>query len=230
MRKRPWTFVLTSLVFASIALSFPLQVAFLYGHGLQEASLVFQKLTPLNWSCMTCLAVLSAMAWNGTRWIYVGIPITMAVVVWNNFLVGYWGYDYSLATTFYSSLAFSILCLFPFLPDYAAVIQNPKLRWWMVAARKEIMIPVYITQGRGQQFQTKTRDISKTGAFIESRQESPKLGEVLDLNLKINTLQQLQLKAEVVRFHKDDNSGFGVKFQNMAPPEKRMLDKYLQSH
>lgn len=229
MRKRPWTFFLTSLTFAGIAVAFPVQIAVLYGHGFQELPLIFQKLTGFNWVCIACLLMLSYMAWNGTRWLYVGIPFTMAVVVWNNFLVGYWGYDYSLTTTFYSSLLFSGLCLFPFLPHYAAVIQNPKLRWWLVAARKEIMIPVYITQGRGQQFQTKTRDISKTGAFIESQLESPRLGEVLDLNLKINTLQQLQLKAEVVRFQEDED-GFGVRFQDMTSPEKRLLDKYLQNH
>lgn len=229
MRKRPWTFVLTSLVFLGIAASFPVQIGVLYSHGLQDLGLILQKLTTFNLVCMACLVMLATMAWNGTRWIYMGIPLAMTVVVWNNFLVGYWGYDYSLTTTFYSSLMFAALCMFPFLPEYARVIQNPRIRWWMVAARKEIMIPVYVTQGRGHQIQTKTKDISKTGAFIESQLKNPQLGEIVDLNLKISTLQQLQLKAEVVRFH-EDREGFGVRFQDMAATEKKMLDKYLQSH
>lgn len=229
MRQRPKVFILTALTFIGIALSFPLQIAVLYGHGPQDVLLILEKLTTFNWVSMGCLMLLASLAWNGSRWMYLGIPFTMTVIVWNNFLVGYWGYDYSLTTTFFSSLIFSALCLFPFLPAYATVIQSPKLRWWLVAPRKEIIIPVHISQGRNQLYQTKTRDISQTGAFIESQKDGLGLGEIVDLNLKINSLHQLQLKAEVVRFH-EDTDGFGVKFQKMTPPEKRMLDKYLQSH
>lgn len=229
MKKRPLVFQLVAAIFVAIALSFPVQISALYGHGPGELLLIFDKLTLFNWLSMGLLLGMAAMAWNGTRWMYLGIPATLLVVGWNNFLVGFWGYDYSLSSTFFASISLAGFCLFPFLPQYALVIQNPALRWWMVARRKEVIVPVYITRGRDQQIQTMTRDISNTGALIDSSSNDMALGDVLDINLKINSLQQLRMKAEVVRFD-EDSHGVGVRFQNLGTTQKKALDKYLYSH
>ncbi|MCB0408084.1 MAG: PilZ domain-containing protein, partial [Bdellovibrionales bacterium] len=106
---------------------------------------------------------------------------------------------------------------------------NPQIRWWLVAERKYIKAPIGIAPFRGEQFVSRTLDISKTGAFIESQGvHHLNLGEKINLSLKLGTLQQLQLQAEVVRFQ-DEGEGFGVHFQEMNQQQRKILDRYLQT-
>ena len=165
-------------------------------------------------------------ALNGSRWLFPLIPLNIIIVGWNNYLVGSWGYDYELLTTGIGTLIFTLGCGVFWAPKYQQVLKSPHLRWWMVAKRVALRLPVDVSPFRGKEFSGKTVDISQTGAFIESHEDLLKLGEMIDLNLKLNSLHHLQVQAEVVR-KSEDNSKFAVQFHNLATEEKKLLSKFV---
>lgn len=226
MKKRPPLFYLVSISLLAIAISIPTQILLLYGHPVEEIYFAFSKMTVMNWISCATLGGLSLAALNGSRSLYILIPLSIAVIGWNNFLVGSWGYDYNLTTTWWSTTLFAAGCGFLFLPQYFQVLQYPEQRWWLVAKRISIHLPVEVSPFRGHEFTGKTLDVSQTGAFIEGDDALLKLGEMIDLNLKLNTLQNLQVRAEVVRKSKED-SRFAVHFHDLGQDQKKLLSKYV---
>jgi hypothetical protein len=230
MKTRPWSFWLVASLCWLIAASFPLQIAWLYGHSPLEWPQILAKLSLLNGFCMLALLSVGCLALNGSRLLYVAIPVCCAMVTYNNFVVGVWGYDYSPVLTYTSSVAFAAFCGFIFLPSFSLALQKPELRWWLVAPRRNIHVPVLISLHRGSSFSSRTIDVSLSGARVELAQNAEiHIGDLLNLHLKINTLQNLNLKGAVVR-KQDDSQQVGIHFEHLEPTQKKILERFLRSH
>src|SRR5665213_4610446 len=98
MRRRPMWFILLALAFFGVAISLPLQIMMIYGHGLSEISAVFDKLTLLNWLVLCGTLICSGLVWRASPYLRYAVPLLIALVAINNFFVGYYATDFSMAS------------------------------------------------------------------------------------------------------------------------------------
>lgn len=230
MKKRPLSFWIVSSVWFGMIAWMPLQIAYLYGHSWTEIVQIFQKISLSNAITIFTLAIVAGHAWNGSRWLYMSLPLSVFVVGYNNHLVGSWAYDYSLIQAHLATLSYLGLCGFIFFPAYAEVLQSPHLRWWLVAPRVPLQRPVQVAPFRGRSYHSYTVDLSTTGALLEFSQGiPPDLGENLNLAVKLDPIQSLNIKAQVVREVHSTNH-VGVHFTSIEPHQRNLLQRYLQIH
>ena len=67
MRQRPFALTFLSGVFIALVVSMPLQVMFLYGHGLSEWAAILNKFTLFNWFVLCALSVNAVLVWRVSR-------------------------------------------------------------------------------------------------------------------------------------------------------------------
>ena len=188
MKKRPLLFYFIAIAFSVLAISFPLQVMWNYQFPLQKAHLSFSFLTTTNMALILAYSGLAYFSLNASRAIVALLPFSLALTLYNNYLVGSWAYDYSMQQTLTASALFATFSLFPFLPSYLKSLRNPKCRWWMVATRKPIEVPVRVSPTVGSRFHSFTVDMSSTGAFIETHGDHLDLGDEGDLRFSAQSV------------------------------------------
>jgi hypothetical protein len=196
-----------------IALSFPVQIYFLYKIDLSNIEKIFTMLTPINLLSMSVLTLSSILTLFMAKSIYKIVPVLLALLFINNAIVGLYGSDFTLIQV---GLGF-VLMAFSLKPFYSekvrSVIMNPKLRWWETpkrfSLRKSLAIRI-----NGFEIFSEATNFSKTGIFTQVKEESAlelmKLDDVVDINIIGNS--EVKIQAKIVRKsnHDTENPGLGL--------------------
>jgi hypothetical protein len=183
-----------------IAVSFPVQIYFLYKIDISNIDKVFTMLTPLNLISMTVLTLSALLTFFMAKSIYKIVPILLALLFVNNAIVGLYGTDFSLIQV---GLGFVLMAfsLKPFYsPQIRSVIMNPKLRWWETPKRFNVRKPLAIKVNDFEIF-SQGKNFSKTGIFTQIEEDSTlelmNLNDVVDISIIGNS--EVHVQAKIVR-------------------------------
>jgi hypothetical protein len=236
MKKKPFAFNLLTALFIGIIVAFPVQIMFLYQHMPWEVIPILAKLSILNWMVIASCVYASYLAHNADpklRWF---LPVMTLLVAWNNLIVGYVGLDYSSTMTFLGTLAFSSINGIFLIPSVHAALGEPTKRWWQIAPRFKVKVPVFVNPIRGGEgFYTDTFDLSTGGTFIPLKPtqiRSFDTGEMLTLSFTLGTFRSLRCNAMVVRNNDARGNypgGIGIKFTDLSRRQRESLQEYFKS-
>lgn len=214
MKNKPYYLILFPYLAFAIALSFPLQIVLIYDIPITDTLKIFSMLTPLNLLTMTAMILTGCLTIFMNKHVYKAIPLLLFVTLLNNAIVGFYGSDYTFFQVAMSFILFGI-SLKPFYSqEIKAVINEPKLRWWLTPTRYEMAKPIKINTAE-LQLTSETFNLSKTGVFAKISDQYQldefSLNDVLDL--QILTESPITLKARVVRKsdgHSNQPKGIGL--------------------
>lgn len=242
MRSRPRELTFLALVLAGIALSFPLQIVWLFGDSLLDPGAIFCKLTPLNWLVMALAGLLSALLLYASRWVWLVSGIFVVATIWNNWLIaevngGSWAWIACLATV--AVLASQVILL---RPEVRRVLAHPELRWWRTPGRERVSVEARLCPVSGGELVSRTFDLSENGAFIgieaaawlthhEGSFRKITLGSYCNLRLKLNQTTSFSCTAQIVRRAAPCGNypaGFGMRFVGVGVPERKVLHGFLR--
>ncbi len=218
MRKRPIALFIFSICMMGVALSFPIQVTY-----LQDFESMFKMLTVLNIIVMVLCAVTSAAVFKLHKSFRVLLPITVVAVIFNNWWVGYVGFNFEPLQTSFASLMFIGLCSVLLEKSTYRVLANPKLKWWDVPKRSKITVPVTLTPlVRGLPLSKKSFDISETGFFMQGLEpkelEQFNVGEKFVVCINFSKILKVRCEAKVVRKSTKKGiypTGVGLQFEEI---------------
>lgn len=235
MRSRPWVLLAMSAAYALIALSFPLQILFLYEHSLSEMPQALSKLTLLNWTVITGLAVGSILIYRGsTKMVPAAIAISILVLA-NNLMVGTFGEDFNLWQTLSASVLFGSLHFSFRHHQVQTLLQQPELRWWRTAYRQKLRIPVTLRTKNYHHLNFETFDISDSGIFIAvspgmvASLKGLKIDEIGLLNMKFDTLTQIRCNARIARISDGAGNypaGIGIEFVDLSAKDRKRIHRF----
>jgi hypothetical protein len=229
MNKRPPLLTYLAFAFLLVALSLPAQIMWIYGHTFNELFAVTDKLTVLNWAVMlgcACVSYLLLGASPRLRWV---APALIAVVIVNNFFVGYYATDFSPWQCALSSCGFALLNAPLLTPKIRWLLQHPDRRWWLRAERKRVAIPIFIEGARLDSLRAQSFDISETGMFVplESRVG---VGDHITVRMKFGAFSHMKCQGRVVRRGEPKGTypaGVGIEFTDLSWHQRRELRKHL---
>lgn len=229
MRTKPIIFNFLFFFFTMVAISLPLQVAFLYEHqvfNLSEWSSIFLKLTPMNWMVLTLCLLNGWLCYQVHPFIKYTIPASILFVGVNNFIVGSYGVDYNFVATWIGTLLYA---LFSYSFVYAhglEVVEHPERQWWKIPRRVRKTFPVWLEYKGEKKLLAKTFDISETGAYVSALANNKNLipkdleiGEALTILIG-TTEGEIELEATLVRKENEAIGkypvGLGLHFENLS--------------
>lgn len=230
MRERPLSITLFSLLMVGVFLSIPIQAVY-----LQNLDSLFRSLTTLN-VIMAALCLASAVtAYHVHRSFYYLLPVTIMTVLYNNWWVGSVGFNFSFTQTSVASAGFIILCTALLEKKALKVLLNPKLKWWDVALRQKVEIPVSLIKIRGQSLTKTAFDISESGLFLQGLEkqelERYRIGEYLDVCLHFSEIIRIRCQAKIVR-KADSNgmypAGLGLQFIDSQGTARAKIQRLIQ--
>lgn len=230
MKSRPLAITIFSLLLLAVGLSVPLQAAY-----LENFDNVVRSLTVLNLLMAGLCLVTAAAVFTVHRSYKYLLPLTFVTVVFNNWWVGYVGFDFSMLETTGASIAFAALCITLLEKNAFTVLRNPKLKWWNVAARKQINIPVTLKKLRGKPLDIRAFDISESGMFLQDVGKEDfrnyEVGERLEIDLHFNEILKIRCEAKIVRkTHRQGvyPAGIGLQFTEKNRQTKATLQKLVR--
>ncbi len=231
MRSRPKPLIYLMLALFAVAISFPLQIMWLYGHPWAEISAVWPKLTWLNWVVMGGSVLTGVMLYRAVPGAQRMMYALIGAVAVNNFFVGYYATDFSPWTAGFATLAFGALSLPLRNSEVRELLNHPERRWWRASSRKRLNVPIFLGGSRKTILRSETFDISESGAFIPV--EAPlKIEERVSICLTLNTFQQIRCDGKVVRITEACGcypAGFGIEFCNLDWSQRRELRRFLHN-
>ena len=95
MKRRPSILVVLAAVLVAIAVSMPLQIMKIYGHGFDELPAILLKLTYLNWLTIGAQLVTACLVLEASERLRYAVPVAIILVAVNNFFVGFHATDFS---------------------------------------------------------------------------------------------------------------------------------------
>jgi len=218
------------------ALSFPVQVMWLYGHGFDEIGAIFTKLTSLNWLVVSGLLVGSYLYFQASRWIVYFAPVFLTLVFYNNYQVGVFAQDFSLVQTSFASLGAGLLFVPLLMPSSQVILKDPKRRWWRRSKRINKEVAATLNPFVGEMIQARTFDISQTGTFLAldgSQQHCPKVGDTVRVSFNINGMKRIRCEAVVVRIAEPKGCyprGIGLRFLEFEKMHQKSFEKLLSQY
>ena len=230
MRRRPMILPVIMLMLFGVALSFPLQVMWLYDHGLGELPQVLNKLTWLNWLVMAGAVLTGVFVFGASPFTRFALPALTFIVAVNNFFVGYFATDYSFMATTMGTFAFGAMLLPLYQPKVRELLLYPDRRWWRAKTRRRMAVPIFVGGSRQVKLRSETFDISESGAFLPIEAAGLYVEERVSICLTLGTLQQIRCDARVVRRAEAKGTypgGVGITFTNMDWWQRRELKRYL---
>lgn len=238
MKSRPLILTFMPIFLIGVALSFPIQIMVIYGHGIGELPAVFEKLSYLN-RLVIFLCLLNATLVLRTSKLSLFItPILMVAVILNNWWVGTAATDYTLTSTLWASIVFVFLNSLLFLPGARLALLSPKQQWWRASPRKKVGLPIVISPWlEGVSFATETFDISESGAFLSNSIKSNvaiphlKPNDFIEIRFQIAGYYQIRCSAKVVRVVVEKGSypaGMGIQFQEMDNKDQKILRRFIK--
>lgn len=224
-----------ALSYLVIAASFPIQVFFLYEHTIGEMPEALSKLTIVNWVVMAGLGIGSVLFYRGSTKMVPAALVVSLLVIGNNALVGIFGDDYQLWQTVAASAMFGGMHLILFHPEMQRLIKRPELRWWRTAYRQKITIPVTMRAKNYHQLTFDSFDISDSGMFLKvptsvlKTLKGLELNELVQLNMKFDTLNQIRCHARITRISEGGGiypSGIGVEFTDLSAKDRKRIHRF----
>lgn len=235
MRRAPWAARALAIFLIAVAASFPLQVMYLYGHGITEVGAVLSKLTLLNYLSILCCLVSASLVWDVHRISLATLLITGVVISWNNYLVGYVGYDYSMMSTFFGTSLFVLSYSLLLHPKARQSLLKPDTRWWLQAERRVMSLPTEIHTVRGDFGALRTFDLSESGAFVGCDEQALgklAVGDYCSLNIRISEYKRVKCMAKIVRVSEGNvgkyPKGIGLHFEDVEPWDLKQIKTVLQ--
>ena len=235
MIMRPKQFYFVAAAMFAVALSFPVQVMFLYGHHWSETSAIFSKITSINWLVIGSLIFGAYLYFHASRYILYVAPIILALVAFNNYLVGAFAGDFSLIQTSMGTAGIGAL-FFPLaLPSSRVVLKDPKRRWWRRSKRINKRLAATVNPYVGGMVHGHTFDVSKSGAFVcleDDNNELPKIGDTVRISFNVNSMKKIRCEAVVVRIAEPQGrypKGMGIRFTSTDKSFDKSFEKVLQS-
>lgn len=232
MRKRPLALSLFSFILLGIAISLPIQAIY-----IQDIENLFQSLTFLNIFVMLLCTLTAVSAFKVHKSVRYLLPVTLVTVIFNNWWVGYVGFNFDPLQTSFASLGFVSLCAVLLEKNAYSVLRNPKLKWWEVATRAKAEIPVSVFPIRGEALNKTSFDISESGIFLQGLEkdelERLNVGEELSVCLHFDRILKIRCSAKIVR--KSDASGIyppgvGLQFSSTNTQIKSALKNLSQTN
>lgn len=233
---RPKQFYIAAIIMFLLALSFPVQVVFLYGHHWSEWATIFSKITWLNWLVAVSFVVCGYLYFNASRLLIVAAPVIVILSIVNNYVVGKFAGDYSLAQTNFASLGVALLFTPLLMPSSQIILRDPKRRWWRRSKRFNKRVSATINPYVGEMLQAHTYDISKTGAFLSvdiNSEDVPKVGDVIRVSLNVNSMKKIRCEAQVVRVTEANGrypDGIGLKFLEIKKSHQKSFQQFVNSN
>lgn len=231
MRKRPTSLIIYSVCLLLIALSFPVQVAIQNEIPIWDWAELFKHLTWLNGLTFVALISSSFLGMRAARHLMYMAPLTIILVMLNNYWVGYVGLNYSFLQTSIASTFFLALNLVLLESDARAVIRNQNIHWWRAADRRRVNLPVSVHPWVGESLMAITHDISISGAFITCRNpQKYTVGDRMQLRLSIEGYKDIRCTARLVRKSEGAGSypaGFGVQFEDLSKYQKQFIENLV---
>lgn len=201
MPRKPLFISIMAFMFMSLAISFPVQVAYMFHYGPLDIAPIFTKLTPLNYVLMGLFMVTAYLTYTTNKLIFLLLPFMNFFVFLNNFVVAEYGQIYSHAQTLVASTLFLLLTLSFYQKDIYQIYNDIRFRWWLTSPRYQKIVPITLKYN-DQVIETKTFDISQTGMFIEcdDRYQMFKIPNMQDIEIILhNGHKIIPLKAKIVR-------------------------------
>ncbi len=233
MNSKPLILPILAFLTAAIALSLPIQIMMIYGHGLGELGAVARKLTTLNWLVIFGGVATAALIDRGSPYIRYCVPGMIAAVFVNNYFVASYGDDFSLLTATASAAVFAVLNVPLLHPQIRRLLSHPELRWWLRPRRATTSVPIFLAGTRRETFRTETFDLSETGVFVqlEPHQITLKQDESISLCLTLGTYSQVRCTGRIVRITDARGTypaGVGVQFLDLPMEEKKIIRHYIK--
>ncbi len=230
MKQRPFALTFLSGVFIALVVRMPLQVMFLYGHGLSEWAAILNKFTLFNWFVLCALSVNAVLVWRVSPHLKHTIPLLMGGVLVNNWIAGYYATDFSFVTTTLGTLAFSTLNLPLFDQQVVWIMKNPQRRWWIRSERRRLVVPVLIEGAQLMSLKGSTFDVSESGVFVPQVRDLG-VGDWIYVRLQFDSLSQVRCQGRVVRRVDalgEYPAGVGIEFKEMSWRQRRELRRHLR--
>ncbi len=242
MKTKPIVFNFLFAFFTLVAISLPLQVAFLYEHEVfrfSEWSSILLKLTPMNWMVFTLCLLNGWLCFRVHPYIKYTIPASILFVGINNFIVGSYGVDYQFVATWIGTLLYT---LFSYSFVYAhglEAIEHPEKQWWKIPKRVRKSFPVWLEYKGEKKLLAKTFDISESGAYVSTLANNKNLipkdlgvGESLTILIGTND-GEIELDATLVRKEEEAlgkyPAGLGLHFDNLSFWKSLQVKKLLNT-
>lgn len=215
MHTRPHLLTLGTLVLLGLCLSMPLQIAFIYEHGLNDWDLIWDKLTIWNLASIGVFGLCSYASWKGLNWLNWALPLSLGVVTWNNALVAWHGENFGPWVPHMASLAHGLFISLYFISsDVRSVMANQNKRWWLCPKRVQKNLGVWANWGRGEVIKSHTHDLSSNGLFLQmnleelrklSDQGQLKIGQEITITIERNQPLAESQEASPFDFNSDQN-------------------------
>jgi hypothetical protein len=215
-----------------IPLSFIAQIAWLYDHNpVAEFNLILNKLTILNYITMGTLLLGIPLFQRASRLLLIWLPVSFFVVALNNWSVSSNGQDFQVWQTSLASAAYIGVGLFALKNRLLSIILDPSKRWWCCSKRLPTGVPVKIRTKSGKTINAQTFDISKTGAFIKTREEQVIEGEKIYLEI-LTPSGPFTLEAKIIRTSGPQGhypAGIGIKFSKLGLGARLLIQQMTES-
>lgn len=224
--------MILSLILVGVAVGLPLQVAWIYGHGMAEWDSVLTKLTVLNWFVVAGSLTCSRLVWNAEPSSALAMGALTLLVAVNNFVVGMAGTDFSWAECIVATLLFSGLNAPLWFGTARAALRDPARRWWLRARRLRRNVHTVVSRSRRAPLKVETFDISESGMFIPLTGPELNVDDDIAVHMSLGAFRHLRCRGRVVRMAgpvADYPGGVGVQFVDLNWDQRRELRTFLDS-
>lgn len=228
MKKRPLYLNMMMILHVCLIISFFVQIAWIYNHHLIfDVFIIWDKLTLLNKVLMLLFALSIPLYAKASRLLLLLLPINFYLIFLNNNIVATYGQDFSVWQANSAGFLYILANLYLLSHKNLKIILNPLARWWRCSKRLPLSLPVKLITSNGVVLETKTFEISKTGAFLKTYADELKAGE--SIKIEIPTPSGLfELQAKIVRKSAPQGhypAGIGVHFSKLGLGGRLFLEK-----
>src|ERR1017187_4963413 len=149
---RPKNLKLFSVYLVCVAVSFPIQIMFLYGHAIDETGAIFAKLSVLNWLVMISALLNAWLVFRASPSVIYTLPLGAFCVILNNWVVGMWHIDYSTSMAELSTLGYIGSHVLLFKRSIMDLVFQPEKRAWLHASRYRFRVTTFVSPFNGAAF------------------------------------------------------------------------------
>lgn len=230
MRRKPMVFLFLSSLLLAISLSMPFQIVWEMDKPFDQFLYQLDKMTILNWIVFSFGIINSYLIFNVFGIVRFTLPLYLAALIYNNYLVtklhpynqNALPYIFSLAVLFAVILALFKHKLWQYL-------SRPHLRWWATSPRVSRSLPVIVHSKEVKNMRAKTYDLSSTGAFLCQLDDSWNVKINEEVKLHIDALR-FECRAKIIRitFGKGDYpEGVGIRFEHLNDHSKALIEYFI---
>jgi hypothetical protein len=246
MTRQPRLMLVLAAGYFLVAFSMPLQVMLINNYSVFDLALIFNQMTMLNvLIAMTCIALATSL-YRSSGMALALLPLLTTMVVYNNYLVGQYEYQYSAMQALIASITFmsmsSSIYLIPFVRQ---PLMDSSKRWWRTPKRMKTSFETSLHPFVGASLAGATFDLSETGFFIAEDGVKPKkqstnfkgiqdelrVGDRTGVLIKVAPGISVKCEARVVR--RSDGKGhyprgLGFQFEKLDGLHRKMIRNMIQ--